>query len=75
MMAKAKPAPASAGTQINDAATLIYVAYHAGPPEIQFAGRRWVKGAAQALTTEEWGALRSRPDAAAFEFKLDNQED
>ncbi len=44
------------------------VAYHDGPPEIQFAGRRWLRGVIQPVTAQEWTAMQSRPDCASFGF-------
>jgi hypothetical protein len=54
----ASPASAAAGQ----------AAYHDGPPEIEFAGRRWLRGRAQPLTDAEFAALQARPDAAQFGF-------
>lgn len=48
-------------------------AYHDGPPEIEFAGRRWLRGQAQALTADEFAALQARPDAAGFGFIFDKE--
>lgn len=48
-------------------------AYHDGPPEIEFAGRRWRRGQAQTLTTAEFDALQERPDAAGFGFIFDKE--
>lgn len=47
------------------------VAYHAGPPEIQFSGRRWLIGAAQKVTGREWTTMQVRPDFKQFDFKLE----
>jgi len=66
-MAKSK----SAGTQNNDAATQIYVAYNDGPPEIGFAGRRWMKGLPQSVTAQEWEGIQAHPHSKQFDFKVE----
>ncbi len=43
-------------------------AYHDGPPDIQFCGRRWARGVAQALTQAEQAEMRARPDFKHFNF-------
>lgn len=48
-------------------------AYHAGPPAIEFGGRRWQRGQAQTLTADEFAALQSRADAALFGFIFDKE--
>lgn len=49
-------------------ATQSRIAYHDGPPEIQFAGRRWLRGAAQPVGTDELQAMKKRRDFAAYRF-------
>jgi hypothetical protein len=44
------------------------MAYHAGPPDIQFCGRRWARGVAQPLTQAEQAEMRARPDFKQFNF-------
>lgn len=43
-------------------------AYRAGPPEIEFAGRRWLINVAQPVSADEAEALLAHPHAAAFDF-------
>lgn len=50
------------------AATQSRIAYHDGPPEILFAGRRWVRGIAQPVGAEELEAMKKRRDFAAYRF-------
>lgn len=50
---------------------LIFVACHDGPPEIQFSGRRWLRGVKQEMTEKEWAAMQERPDFKHFDFKLE----
>lgn len=47
------------------------VAYHAGPPEIEFAGRHWRIGVAQPVAPEDYAAMRARADFAQFEFSTE----
>lgn len=47
-------------------------AYHDGPPEIQFAGRRWLRDMPQDLTAQEWAAMQARPDFKHFDFTLED---
>lgn len=42
--------------------------YRDGPPEINFAGRRWLRGIAQPIVRADFEALQARPDAAPFAF-------
>lgn len=46
----------------------LLVAYSAGPPEIVFAGRAWVRGQPQPVSAEQWAAMRARSDCAGFAF-------
>lgn len=43
-------------------------AYHQGPPEIEFAGRRWQIGVSQPLTDAEFAAMQARGDFDHFGF-------
>jgi len=56
------------GKKTESASATGKAAYHDGPPEIEFAGRRWLRGKAQALTDAEFAAVQARPDAAQFGF-------
>ncbi|MBZ0104644.1 MAG: hypothetical protein K8H84_03345 [Sulfuricella denitrificans] len=66
MKAPKIPAPAPAPKPIR-------IAYHAGPPDIQFCGRRWLRGAAQPVTQAEQAAMRKRPDFAGFNFIVEEE--
>lgn len=44
------------------------VAYHDGPPEIHFAGRRWLRGVGQRLTLAEFEGMQSRRDFSTYRF-------
>ena len=44
------------------------LAYHDGPPEIHFAGRRWQRGVAQPVTIAELEGVRPRRDFSAYRF-------
>ena len=44
------------------------VAYHAGPPEINFFGRAWQRDIAQSVTQDEWAAMQARGDFNEFNF-------
>lgn len=43
-------------------------AYHQGPPDIEFAGRRWQIGVSQPLTDAEFSAMQQRADFDHFGF-------
>jgi hypothetical protein len=43
-------------------------AYHQGPPEIEYAGRRWQIGVSQPLTDAEFAAMQERGDFDHFGF-------
>jgi len=43
-------------------------AYHDGPPEIEFAGRRWIIDQDQPMIRAEFDALQARADVALFAF-------
>jgi len=45
------------------------VAYHAGPPEISFAGLEWRRGVAKPIDLLAWSAMQAREDFAPFEFR------
>lgn len=49
-------------------------AYHEGPPEIDFAGRRWTLGSEQPINRAEFDALQARPDAAPFAFTFTEEK-
>lgn len=59
-------------TQINVYPATLRAAYHAGPPEIQFLGRRRLLGVPHPVTKDEWAAMRARPDFKQFDFKLED---
>lgn len=44
-------------------------AYHAGPPDIVFAGRAWRRGVPQMVTPEELKSMTRRAGWAIFEFR------
>lgn len=46
------------------------VAYHAGPPEIEFAGRRWQRGVEQSVSADQLSAMCARPDFSIFSFAV-----
>ncbi len=52
------------------AATGLRVAYHAGPPQIHFAGRVWHQGDEQPVTEAEWSAMQARADFGHFDFRV-----
>lgn len=47
----------------------VKAAYHAGPPELWFGGRYWLRGEAQELGAGEWERLQSRDDFVPFDFR------
>lgn len=60
----ADPAPSSL------AAPDVTVAYHAGPPEIGYAWRAWVRGAPQRVSGPEWTYMQMRADFHEFDFRV-----
>lgn len=44
------------------------VAYHKGPPELEYFGRHWVRGIEQPMTKADFDTLLGRPDAVHFNF-------
>jgi hypothetical protein len=63
-MAKAKPT-----TPPTDD---IRVAYHEGPCDIGFCGKRWKRGEAQPITQAEWQAMQLRADFKHYQFTEEN---
>ena len=66
-MKKKTENPQSGPVDGNEAIT-VSVAYNAGPPEIEYAGRYWRRGVVQPLTKDDYTAMRARTDFAQFEF-------
>ncbi|MDP3425488.1 MAG: hypothetical protein Q8S32_17240 [Burkholderiaceae bacterium] len=44
-------------------------AYHAGPPDIVFAGRAWRRGVPQPVTPEELKSMTRRAGWVVFDFR------
>lgn len=47
----------------------VRVCYHAGPAEIGYFHRHWVRGQAQEIPMKDWSAMQDRSDFNEFEFK------
>ena len=64
------PTGASTSAAAAEAPATFNVAYHDGPPAINFFGVRWERGKAQTVTAGQWAAMQARPDCAPFEFRV-----
>lgn len=76
--AKNPPATTGASASSSDAPPVVggvaelkplKVAYHDGPPAIQYFGRRWERGAPQEVSPDDWAAMQERADFPPFQFK------
>lgn len=50
------------------------VAYHDGPPQIEFVGLIWFRDLARPFSRADFEALQARPDAAPFAFTFTPEE-
>lgn len=50
-------------------------AYHAGPPDIVFAGRLWRRGVHQVVAPDELKSMTQRAGWVVFEFRREPASD
>lgn len=76
---KNPPAAGGAGASSSDASPpaggvadtgTLNVAYHDGPPAIQYFGSRWERGVAKQVSVEAWAAMQERGDFEPFRFEI-----
>lgn len=52
------------------AGSMVRAAYFAGPPEMIFLRRKWIRGAVQRVPDYEWGLMQARADFARHDFRI-----
>ena len=73
-MGKKHETASAASSATAESGAGLRVAYHAGPPEIEFSGRHWRIGVAQPVAPEDFAAMRERPDFAQFKLDATQEE-